>query len=668
MDLAAMRVVITADISDMEKKMNQGVQATTDFSKKAGGAMTDLGSKVEQTSRKMDTFKRGANEAARSLTGFAGPAALVTAGILLVANALKEYFFRESEASKATKALTEDTKKFNTELEHTTAKGQAAGMKLQALVDVAKDGENTFQVRNEALREANKLLGDHGEKLTLANINTVAATKAVEAYTQALIGQALAGKFADRTADLIVQQKDAAKKYGEAKKAYEDVKSVATGNRGEQFLLQTAYNNLVDSAKYYKAVTAELKSTYSSLNDAQKQVVLNSISEDKRGRLAKIDDEIAALEKEKKLRSNNIEDVKRYNAQIKKLQDERNTIDPKEVKVKATKTGRGKKADSPFEIDLDNLEDNYNHALALARGADILVLDVEEEFLNKRIALHKKYNQDWGKLADELALLQVKKAKELADFQAGQFIPMLPTATTGELDTTSGVQAGQAAYNLYRTLNPEIVKAIANQQKFAEEAEFVAGAVTNLLSPAFDALFDSLIEGSGNAFEAFAQSLNQTLKNLEKVILKALVLGAIQSLITGTPFNLSGILRGAVSRGFASGGFIQGPGTSTSDSIPARLSKGEYVINAASVQKFGKTFFDRLNGGSFPILGNVNFPKFNMGGFVSPALASNHNVNTNLAGIGGGQQTQVFIPELRMNSHEFVINFRKAEKTMGHNS
>jgi TP901 family phage tail tape measure protein len=52
--------------------------------------------------------------------------------------------------------------------------------------------------------------------------------------------------------------------------------------------------------------------------------------------------------------------------------------------------------------------------------------------------------------------------------------------------------------------------------------------------------------------------------------------------------------------GHATGGFITGPGSGTSDSIPARLSNGEYVIRAASVKKYGKTTLDGINSGSIP--------------------------------------------------------------------
>ncbi len=62
----------------------------------------------------------------------------------------------------------------------------------------------------------------------------------------------------------------------------------------------------------------------------------------------------------------------------------------------------------------------------------------------------------------------------------------------------------------------------------------------------------------------------------------------------------------------AAGGFVSGPGTPTSDSIPAYLSDSEYVIKASSVQKLGVPALDHMNK-----TGQV--PKFASGGFVSKA-------------------------------------------------
>jgi hypothetical protein len=47
--------------------------------------------------------------------------------------------------------------------------------------------------------------------------------------------------------------------------------------------------------------------------------------------------------------------------------------------------------------------------------------------------------------------------------------------------------------------------------------------------------------------------------------------------------------------GKAAGGLVTGPGTGKSDSIPTRLSNGEFVINADMVKKLGLPFLNKLN-------------------------------------------------------------------------
>lgn len=51
----------------------------------------------------------------------------------------------------------------------------------------------------------------------------------------------------------------------------------------------------------------------------------------------------------------------------------------------------------------------------------------------------------------------------------------------------------------------------------------------------------------------------------------------------------------AYGKGYSTGGFVSGTGGSTSDSIPARLSNGEFVMNAASVKSYGPDFMNALN-------------------------------------------------------------------------
>ena len=84
---------------------------------------------------------------------------------------------------------------------------------------------------------------------------------------------------------------------------------------------------------------------------------------------------------------------------------------------------------------------------------------------------------------------------------------------------------------------------------------------------------------------------------------------------------------------FADGGLIQGAGTGTSDSIPALVSNGEYVIKASSVQRFGSNFFNALNSGFLPAMAS-NTPRFAEGGLVGGSSSRNDTVNINIA-LGG---------------------------------
>lgn len=70
---------------------------------------------------------------------------------------------------------------------------------------------------------------------------------------------------------------------------------------------------------------------------------------------------------------------------------------------------------------------------------------------------------------------------------------------------------------------------------------------------------------------------------------------------------------------FASGGLVSGPGTSTSDSIPARLSAGEFVMNAAAVKRVGVDFLQSLNGLSQGPRVSGNALAFAAGGLVPDA-------------------------------------------------
>ena len=68
---------------------------------------------------------------------------------------------------------------------------------------------------------------------------------------------------------------------------------------------------------------------------------------------------------------------------------------------------------------------------------------------------------------------------------------------------------------------------------------------------------------------------------------------------------------------FAEGGYVSGPGSGTSDSIPARLSNGEFVQTKKATDFYGKDFMQSVNSMQLPKL------NFAQGGLVAPSPINN---------------------------------------------
>lgn len=79
--------------------------------------------------------------------------------------------------------------------------------------------------------------------------------------------------------------------------------------------------------------------------------------------------------------------------------------------------------------------------------------------------------------------------------------------------------------------------------------------------------------------------------------------------------------------GFATGGYVSGAGTGTSDSIPAMLSNGEYVLTAKTVKRLGVDYLDRLNEGKALAPSMAKLPKFKFaeGGLVASNVDAQSN-------------------------------------------
>lgn len=125
-------------------------------------------------------------------------------------------------------------------------------------------------------------------------------------------------------------------------------------------------------------------------------------------------------------------------------------------------------------------------------------------------------------------------------------------------------------------------------------------------------------DGMGAAWGGLSPKFKPPVSYLIHTVINKGVVGSMNAIMSklGGGKKVSGI--GVA--GFATGGPVYGAGSKTSDSIPARLSNGEFVMQARAVDKFGVGFFNQLNKGTMPKDG-AGFPRgFSMGGPVNISM------------------------------------------------
>lgn len=110
--------------------------------------------------------------------------------------------------------------------------------------------------------------------------------------------------------------------------------------------------------------------------------------------------------------------------------------------------------------------------------------------------------------------------------------------------------------------------------------------------------FKSTSNNVGSAWNGVRPKLASPIKYLINNIINKGVIPAMNSVVKQLG-GTSGLSRVSAS-GFARGGFVSGPGGPTSDSIPARLSDGEFVMRASAVKRYGVGFMQSINQGAGP--------------------------------------------------------------------
>lgn len=116
---------------------------------------------------------------------------------------------------------------------------------------------------------------------------------------------------------------------------------------------------------------------------------------------------------------------------------------------------------------------------------------------------------------------------------------------------------------------------------------------SNQLAKDFSGAITDWITGA----KSFGDAMKSVLQQLISQLIQAALYATIVAACTGGGGGFAARWKGAFGKGLATGGSVDGPGTGTSDSIPAMLSNGEYVLNAQAVDRLGVPFLNGLNTG-----------------------------------------------------------------------
>jgi hypothetical protein len=185
--------------------------------------------------------------------------------------------------------------------------------------------------------------------------------------------------------------------------------------------------------------------------------------------------------------------------------------------------------------------------------------------------------------------------------------------TTSEIDDFKDIHEGLGPV---LDQNIETLRELAGGTKDAGKAAketFGEGAIRGVKEyfESIKSYGDNAAEFTGNAFKSLEGTLSEffqtgkiNFSTFTDAVKRGLADLAAKAVIT-TGINFLGSVFPSLK--FADGGIVPGAGGPREDNILARLSSGEYVIQASSVNKFGRGFFDKLNAGQMPG-GNVSIP------------------------------------------------------------
>ncbi len=145
------------------------------------------------------------------------------------------------------------------------------------------------------------------------------------------------------------------------------------------------------------------------------------------------------------------------------------------------------------------------------------------------------------------------------------------------------------------------------------------GEKTDEIGQKLKSTFESIFGHLENALVSFVTTgkldfkslINSILADLARMVIQMLIIRPLMGIFGG----LFGFSAGGLVPGFASGGAVRGAGTSTSDSILARLSHGEFVVNARATEQY-YPLLKAINDGGALMPAGWRLPQYGTGGIV----------------------------------------------------
>lgn len=319
----------------------------------------------------------------------------------------------------------------------------------------------------------------------------------------------------------------------------------------------------------------------------------------------------------------------RAKAEVKKLEGEITVLNMKRGEVEVANAHAAAKAEKELADELARVRDR----LAEIRGAggggggDVTRARLEREYqpliekLNRMgdttgaadvgrlinvetdLAELAKLERQYGVVTERMAIrereLQVQKdAGMLTESQMRRGVLELHQQTAAEVDGLIPKMQELAASTGSEEAINRVARLKVEVAGLKTEADDVATRINGDVENAFATMFEQIGSGAKSAKDAFADFARSVISAINRIAAQKIAEELFGGMSKGGGGGLGGLISGLFQwAGFASGGYVTGPGTTTSDSIPARLSAGEYVLRAEAVRRVGVEFLHALNGG-----------------------------------------------------------------------